>query len=183
MLTKRLLKDALLRLLEDSAIQKISVTQLCEEAGINRATFYRHYGSQYDVLNEMEMTMLEDIESMLGESCPTDLNAFQKQAELICVYLREHSSEAKLFFGNTGIGSDFEEKLFSHVKWQSILERFCDPTLDASQKELILAFWQNGFFSLLRQWLVADIPLKPDAVARLMLRIAMSGLELNSGAE
>lgn len=183
MLTKRLLKEALLRLLENSTIQKVSVTQLCEEAGINRATFYRHYGSQYDVLNEMEMTMLDDIQTLLGENYPHDLASFQRQAELICAYLWEHSGEARLFFGNTGIGSDFAEKLFNHIKWQDILERFCAPALDSAQKELVLAFWQNGFFSLLRQWLVADIPLKPDAVAKLMLHIAERGLELGPNEE
>ena len=42
-LTKRLLREALLLLLEKNDINKIAVTQLCQQAGINRATFYRHY--------------------------------------------------------------------------------------------------------------------------------------------
>ena len=42
-LTKRLLREGLLRLLSKTDLNKISVTQLCIESGINRATFYRHY--------------------------------------------------------------------------------------------------------------------------------------------
>lgn len=42
-LTKRLLQEGLLRLLETKEIDKINVTELCRESGINRATFYRHY--------------------------------------------------------------------------------------------------------------------------------------------
>ena len=175
MLTKRLLREALLRLLATTTIQKISVTQLCEEAGINRATFYRHYGSQYDVLNEMESTMLDDIQKMLKENDSEGAPSFQEQAELICRYLWEHSDEAKLFFGNTGIGSEFAKKLFHNIRGQSLLERYCDSSLNAGQKELIISFWQNGFFSMLRQWLVEDIPMKPDAVAKLMLQVAMCG--------
>ncbi|MCC8090140.1 MAG: TetR/AcrR family transcriptional regulator, partial [Oscillospiraceae bacterium] len=58
MLTKRLLKDALIRLLNGKSIDEISVTELCRESGINRSTFYHHYGSPYDVLAEREQTML-----------------------------------------------------------------------------------------------------------------------------
>ena len=44
-LTKKLLQEGLLRLLETKRLDKISVTELCREAGINRATFYNHYDS------------------------------------------------------------------------------------------------------------------------------------------
>ena len=53
MLTKRLLKESLLRLLERKELDKISITELCREAGINRATFYRHYEIPRDILNEL----------------------------------------------------------------------------------------------------------------------------------
>ena len=38
-LTKRLLKESLVRLMEAKSLQKISVSELCKDAGINRATF------------------------------------------------------------------------------------------------------------------------------------------------
>ena len=44
-LTKKLLQEGLLRLLETKTLDKISVTVLCRESGINRATFYNHYNS------------------------------------------------------------------------------------------------------------------------------------------
>ena len=49
-LTKRLLREGLLRLLSKTDLNKISVTQLCIESGINRATFYRHYEEPRDIL-------------------------------------------------------------------------------------------------------------------------------------
>ena len=51
-LTKRLLREGLLRLLSKTDLNKISVTQLCIESGINRATFYRHYEEPRDILND-----------------------------------------------------------------------------------------------------------------------------------
>ena len=41
-LTKRLIREALLELLKTKSIQKISVRELCDAAGINRTTFYNH---------------------------------------------------------------------------------------------------------------------------------------------
>ena len=64
-LTKRLLREGLLRLLSKTDLNKISVTQLCIESGINRATFYRHYEEPRDILNdikyllEVKMTITE----------------------------------------------------------------------------------------------------------------------------
>jgi len=42
-LTKRLLKEALMKLLEEKPLEQINVSELCRVADINRATFYKHY--------------------------------------------------------------------------------------------------------------------------------------------
>ena len=44
-LTRRLLQEGMLRLLAQKKLEDISVTALCKESGINRATFYNHYTS------------------------------------------------------------------------------------------------------------------------------------------
>ena len=57
-LTKRLLQEALLRLMNRKPLDKISITELCDEAGINRTTFYRHYYTPHDVLLSMELDFI-----------------------------------------------------------------------------------------------------------------------------
>ena len=105
MLTRRLLKEALLRLLESAPLDKISVTQLCQEAGVNRATFYRHYTSQEDVLQEIQQDTLDNIQSRWADSTWGRISPWD-QTFLICKYLWEHPREARLFLGNSDIGSD-----------------------------------------------------------------------------
>ena len=51
-LTKRLLYEGLLRLLEKKELHKITITELCAEAGINRATFYKHNSTPKDLMND-----------------------------------------------------------------------------------------------------------------------------------
>ncbi|MBQ3999961.1 MAG: helix-turn-helix transcriptional regulator, partial [Oscillospiraceae bacterium] len=49
-LTKRMLKDALISLMQDRPFDRITVKRLCEEAGINRTTFYLHYADTEQLL-------------------------------------------------------------------------------------------------------------------------------------
>ena len=53
-LTRTLLKNALVQLMQENHISKISVRALCETAGINRSTFYLHYTDPYDLLASVE---------------------------------------------------------------------------------------------------------------------------------
>ena len=54
LMTKHLLHEGLLQLLEIKDMDKISVTELCRVSGINRAAFYNHYSSPKDLLSAME---------------------------------------------------------------------------------------------------------------------------------
>ena len=42
--------ESLLTLLKDKAIEDISISELCDNAGIGRASFYRNYNSKEDIL-------------------------------------------------------------------------------------------------------------------------------------
>ena len=61
-MTKRIIKDTFIEMLEKKNIQKIYVRELCETADINRSTFYKYYESQYDLLAEMQNDLLIQIE-------------------------------------------------------------------------------------------------------------------------
>ena len=51
--TKKALKKALTVLMINESIEKISVTDICNEAEINRVTFYTHYNDKYELLSEL----------------------------------------------------------------------------------------------------------------------------------
>ena len=52
--TKMIIKDTFLKLLKKKSVDKITVTELCKAADINRATFYTHYEDCYDLLRSIE---------------------------------------------------------------------------------------------------------------------------------
>ncbi|MGN0313758.1 MAG: TetR/AcrR family transcriptional regulator, partial [Fusicatenibacter sp.] len=63
-LTKLLLKENLLQLMSEKDFQSITVTELCDAAGVNRSTFYNHYGCPADVLADIEKGVFADLENI-----------------------------------------------------------------------------------------------------------------------
>ena len=71
--TRRVIKESLLRLLEDRPVNRITVKEVCEAAQINRATFYAHFTDCFDVLNQMENDLLADFERSLSFASVVDV--------------------------------------------------------------------------------------------------------------
>ena len=65
--TKRDLRNALADLLKKKSYSNITVCDVCEEAQINRMTFYKHYIDKADLLNDLfdfDRVLLGDIERL-----------------------------------------------------------------------------------------------------------------------
>ena len=48
--TKKVIKDTFIDLLSEKDINKVTVSEICKIADINRATFYRYYLDVFDLL-------------------------------------------------------------------------------------------------------------------------------------
>ena len=83
-LTKRLLKESLLQLMEEKNIQNITVSELCERSEINRSTFYNHYGCPADVLKEIEMNVIADLVQIWEENGAENNWPVNKRVEALC---------------------------------------------------------------------------------------------------
>ena len=53
LITKTAVKEAMLELLSQTPFNYITVSSLCREAGVGRATFYTHYSGLTDVIDEL----------------------------------------------------------------------------------------------------------------------------------
>lgn len=49
---------ALVTLLDDKPFAEISINDICREAGVNRSTFYAHYGNTYELLKEVHANLI-----------------------------------------------------------------------------------------------------------------------------
>lgn len=63
--TQQTLKSALLGLMDNKPVNRITVKEVCEKAGLNRATFYTHYTDCYDLLAQIENDLIADFVASL----------------------------------------------------------------------------------------------------------------------
>ena len=83
--TKMLIRKAFTDQLRQKPIQSITVKALCDAAGINRGTFYAHYNDIYDLLEQVEAEMMQDLETAfkpLLETETADLTQLRITAEI-----------------------------------------------------------------------------------------------------
>ena len=74
--TIMLLQNALVDLMLEKAVGKISVKELTQKADVNRSTFYLHYLDIYDMLEQMENEFVETIQGFFHDfftSLPTSM--------------------------------------------------------------------------------------------------------------
>ena len=57
--TKHMFRNAFLKLLKEKSMADIRVNELCELAGVNRSTFYRHYDNVSDLMDEIVDELLQ----------------------------------------------------------------------------------------------------------------------------
>lgn len=77
--TKRALKNSLLELLKVKTFEKITVSDICKTAMINRVTFYSHYQDKYDLF----LDYINDISLRINENALNGLKGQTRQERII----------------------------------------------------------------------------------------------------
>ena len=86
--TRRMLRDALLALLERKHFAEISVRDIVAEAGIGYATFFRHHASKEELLDEIAAEQIEHLMSLaMPLLAERDTRA---SCVALCRYVGEH---------------------------------------------------------------------------------------------
>ncbi len=158
--TKRMIKEGLMRLLKKKSLEKINITELCQEAGINRTTFYRYYELPRDVLTEMQNEFFEEtfahFQKPLTES---DIEHF-----FVC--FAEHAELVKLFFkynSDTDWANIFTQ-IYTSFPGLKMAKAF--QNLDENSAKLLSAYLAGGAYFLARQWIMEKVPMPPKDVRR-----------------
>lgn len=66
------LTGALLELLKERPLADISISQLCEKAGVGRTSFYRNFQEKEDILRARVYHLFKDWTGRLGDGAPLD---------------------------------------------------------------------------------------------------------------
>ncbi|MFB5265739.1 TetR/AcrR family transcriptional regulator C-terminal domain-containing protein [Paenibacillus enshidis] len=175
--TRQLLKDALIDLLQEVDVEKISVNRIAERATINRVTFYLHYRDIPDMLEKMADDMVKDIQHVMNHELPMDNNSVEEIKFLRLLSLLEHisgnSKFYKIILGSRRIPI-FTERLLlllTEMISLSIHNSGNDSMISKSGVPKDIAIWHysSALIGTIIGWLKNDMPYTPHFLAKQIL--------------
>ncbi|MGN0478442.1 MAG: TetR/AcrR family transcriptional regulator [Hominenteromicrobium sp.] len=170
-LTKQRIYGAFLALLKKKSIHHIAIRELCADAGINRTTFYNHYGSQYDVLAEMTDDYLREIAAVMEHADVRDKASVHSRVALILQFIQDNSELSAMLINNN-IDETFAQRLFSLPKIGDMLNTALADIPDEREKAATIAFAIYGSYRVLQDWVNDPNRISPAAEAERILGLA-----------
>ena len=151
--TKNLLAESLQDLMRTHPLEKISVNDIVEHAGVGRNTFYYHFADKYDLVN---WCFQKGIMQFLTES--PSLGNWQSIVEQLEQYFREHQvfyTNALSYTGQTNL-RDYIQQFLSGVLVQRLREAQAmqGQKEELSESELRFAgnFLSGALMGILLPW-------------------------------
>lgn len=155
---------AFLDLLAEKDFEYITVKEICKRAGVNRSTFYLHYETIADLMDESVEYMLKCFQKYFCEndfiskinSLPLEELMLIKP-DYIIPYLSYVKDNKKLFqtsvlHAGTLQFDNAYKRMFENV-FSPILMRFDVPE---NERQYTMAFYINGIIALIMEWLKND---------------------------
>lgn len=166
--TKKALADSLKKLLTNRPLDKITVKDIVEDAGVNRQTFYYHFQDIYDLIRWIFESQSEGAFSNaktrkeLQEEFVRLMEAMVEQRPLVMNAFRSISREALIQY------------IYQQVR-PIILQRMeqegGDLAVTDGDKQFVADFYQFAFAGLITEWIRSGMREAPEGVVDRLLRL------------
>ena len=161
--TQSVIENAFLTLIrEKKQLSKVTVSDICKVAEINRGTFYRYYLDVYDLADQLMDAGIEQIRKMIANE-----NG-QSYREVFSSVLRIFQQDRAFFsmvmsnaFGEHG-SNTFMNKLFT-VCFEQLHTSI--PNADVNEQVRLFSYISGGSGALIEYWLLSDNGESPEEIA------------------
>ena len=172
--TRTALRRALLMLMLEKPVDRITVKELCDAADINRGTFYAHYASPEQLLSQVENEFYLDL---LAE-----VSSFREAEDVERIFvdalkaLRERRELASALFGPHG-DREFLSRVVrvAHdmciVQWSAV-----SPKADRDLLEKLYSYISFGVAHLIQDWLATGAEESPERMAAILTDVCNFGV-------
>ena len=167
--TKRKLSKSLISLLTSKSITEIDVSELCEKAGINRTTFYKHCASLYHLLDELIVQFFKRIETLFL-SLSSGENTTSKVAYLL-KYLKQNREFVTIIMNNNSFSSISERLIQLNFICNLINSNIQYRKNDYVSEDYYVDFIISGWIAAIRRWVNENCDLDVNTLARLLTSI------------
>ncbi len=170
--TKSVIREALFDLMEDRPVNKITVTDICKKADINRSTFYSYYEDVYGLLSSIQNELFENIMLSLSSE-----NWFEDLVELV----DKNRDLCKVLLGPHGDVSFMRQLLYLGYENGVALWKKNYPDASSETLDYLYAYISYGVIGILENWIFSDYDLSIEEVGDLVMGFSMQGLQYLKG--
>ena len=172
--TRMALRESLLALLQQYPLSKISVSRICEQADVNRSTFYLYYKDAYDLLDQIENELYEQIAQSTEGITP----ALPSEEMLQHIYelIYKNRDLCRVIFGKYGdkgflrkIGSVHRDTLLR--EWRRL-----SHAVDEIELEYLYTFASYTDIGIMERWIARDFQETPAQLAALVFKFLSTGV-------
>ncbi|MCD8108461.1 MAG: TetR/AcrR family transcriptional regulator [Oscillospiraceae bacterium] len=163
--TALLMDEALLQLLEKKDLEFITVKEICERAGVNRSTFYLHYETIGDLVDETAEMIDRRFSQYLGEDSHfSDKIPDRELNELVLIneeqllpylrFIKDNKAVYRATFRNPyAVRADEKYEYLKNRVIEPILMRFDIPK---ERHRYYIDYYIEGIMAIVKRWLMND---------------------------
>lgn len=161
--TRMVIEEAFLQLLREKPLAKATVTELCQRAQINRATFYKHYLDVPDLLEKMEEKLFDQIRGLYEE------NVSMKDRLLKLTRFMKNGMDKYMPLGGENGDADLAFKTLNRcLAWSLPMTRRECPGLNDCQLSMLHSAISFAMGGILSRWIQNGMEEAPEKIAALL---------------
>ena len=175
-MTKKLIKEAYIELLEAYPNKRLSITDICNCADINRSTFYMHYEDINHLTKEIEDDVLAQIPYFPQVNTVTNINQFITLLENTFEYIKMN----KIVF--VTLLSRLDNNSFKKRIIGAVLEGYKASPIneDSVLSKYGYIYCINGIIALLIEWINDNFPITSKALADIALQMSIKATSFDT---
>jgi len=167
--TKKALRESLAELLMEKSIQHVTVRELTDKADVHRSTFYANFKDIYDLYNQTEDFVIQEISEILSAEYNLDAKAF---FSVLLQYIFDNKQVCRLILtGN--INGIFISRISTLFKDLCIECWKKEHNLKCSDKELVYhaQFFLSGSMGVVGEWVTGNFEYSMEEIMVLLADI------------
>lgn len=172
--TKKIIKDTFIELVSEKDIKKITVSEICSKADINRATFYRYYLDVYDLLDTIKKEFATELKNAYAPTDEKENTVMNFAKAMLEVFLENKELVKMLFNTNNGLYflNDVLEIAYARCKekWEKDL-----PDISQEDMEYASVFIFNGALGVINFWVQNDFDKDISEIAEIIETLSYFG--------
>lgn len=171
--TRMIIEKSFLELLKEKPVSKITVTELCNIAQINRATFYKHYLDIPDLLEKLEEELFDQIRGMFRNQA-ADME--QMLLDMMDYTRREWERFVALGGDNGDPNLMMKTFLICYENAYPLVEQNT-PQISEAKRQMLFQFMSQGAGGILTWWIKNDMKEDPDLVVQIIMKLCKAAAD------